>query len=511
MSEELSRREFGKRVGMLSVAAAASYSAEAWAKPKKDTLAVDPAPAFDLSPHLYMQFMEPLGATDGSVAFAWNDHKQEWKREVVELTQQLAPSMVRWGGCFSSIYRWKEAVGPRLERQPMVNMVWGGYESNQIGTVEFVDFCRQTSATPLMCVNFESDGRKGWMTDPYGRSRTAGPDEAAAWVSYCNDPDNALRIGHGVQSPCRIPVWQIGNETSYDPNGFDCDTAAKKTIEFARAMRKADSTIDLIGWGDSGWAPRMIEIAGEHLQYVAFHHMYNPGSSRKSVLRGTEYRVDPDQTWDELMNAWRPHAARISRMREDTDNLGIPLAMTECHFALDGPYRCQVLSSWAAGVAMARLLNLHTRNGDAIKIATAADFCGNVWQVNALMIPDRQRPYLMPVARVMQLYRAHVGQQAVTVSHTPDGLDVTASRTGDTVYLHVVNTNRTQSVPARFAIKDMKINGAAAFQIAADPEFEVWSEPRDVIAPRRVKMDSEKRHTFPPASVSAVELKVQQT
>ena len=91
-----------------------------------------------------------------------------------------------------------------------------------------------------------------------------------------------------------------------------------------------------------------------------------------------------------------------------------------------------------------------------------------------------------------------------------DDLDVTASRTGDTVYLHVVNTNRTQSVPAKFAIKDMKIDSAAVFQIAADPEFEVWSEPRDVIAPRRVKMDSEKRYTFPPASVSAVELKVQQ-
>ncbi len=275
-------------------------------------------------------------------------------------------------------------------------------------------------------------------------------------------------------------------------------------------MRQADSTIDLIGWGDSGWAPRMIEIAGEHLQYVAFHHMYNPGRFRNSVLKGTEYRKAPDQTWDELMNAWRPHAAKIRRMREDTDHLGIPLAMTECHFALNGPNRCHVLSSWAAGVAMARLLNLHTRNGDALKIATAADFCGNVWQVNALMIPDRQRAYLMPVARVMQLYRAHVGQQAVTVSHTPDALDVTASRTDDTVYLHVVNTRRTRSAPARFAIKNMKIEAAAVFQIAADPEFEVWSEPRDVIAPRRVEIDSPLHYTFPPASVSAVELKVQQ-
>ena len=41
----------------------------------RDALVVDPAPMFDLSPYLYMQFMEPLGATDGSVEASWN-HRQ---------------------------------------------------------------------------------------------------------------------------------------------------------------------------------------------------------------------------------------------------------------------------------------------------------------------------------------------------------------------------------------------------------------------------------------------------
>jgi len=37
---------------------------------------LDPRPLFDLSPYLYMQFMEPLGKTDGSVAAAWDDNVQ---------------------------------------------------------------------------------------------------------------------------------------------------------------------------------------------------------------------------------------------------------------------------------------------------------------------------------------------------------------------------------------------------------------------------------------------------
>ena len=510
MNTSISRRNMLKGVaaGVAGAMASGIGGKVSLAAEKPDLLAVDPEPDFELSPWLYMQFMEPLGTTDGSVAVAWDHLHHCWREDVLEISRELAPTMVRWGGCFSSYYRWKEAVGPRDKRVPMVNILWGGIESNQIGTVEFVDYCNQVGADPLMCVNFESDGRRRWMKTPDGSVRTADAAEAAAWVAYCNDPDNTLRMEHGHKEPCRIPVWQIGNETSYDRNGFDCETATRKTVEFAKAMRKADPTIALIGWGEGGWASRMIEDAGEHLQYLAFHHMYNPGSDRDSPLKGTLYRDDPERTWHALMEAWKPHDEKIRNMREQTDGKGIPLALTECHFALDGPERCHVLSSWAAGVAMARLLNLHTRNGDVLKIATAADYCGNRWQVNALMLPDRQRPYLMPVARVMQLYRAHVGNHAVNLDTIPDGLDVTASRTGKRVYLHVINTNRTRSVETTLAVKGLSIKRGKVFEIATDPEFEVWSETRDVIAPQAKTMPENGVWTFPAASVSAVELDV---
>ena len=89
--------------------------------------------------------------------------------------------------------------------------------------------------------------------------------------------------------------------------------------------------------------------------------------------------------------------------------------MTECHFAIPGRNRCDVLSTWAAGVSYGRILNNHQRHGDVLKIATAADFCGTRWQVNAVMIPvPHGNAYLMPVARVMKLYRHHIGKQAST-------------------------------------------------------------------------------------------------
>jgi alpha-L-arabinofuranosidase len=390
----------------------------------------------------------------------------------------------------------------------MINMCWGGIETNQVGTHEFMDFCRQVDAEPLMCVNFESDGRKHWMRSPKGDITTAGPEEAAEWVRYCNAPDSRLRREHGVQKPYGLRMWQLGNETSYARNAYNCETAAQRTIAFAKAMRKEDPGIELIGWGDSGWARQMLETAGEHLQYIAFHHMFNPDrGARDSPLQGTEYRKDPARTWDHLMNARKAHEAKIQGMREQVADYPIPMALTECHFALPGRNRCEVLSTWAAGVANARLLNVHERHGDKLKIATLADFCGTRWQVNAIMIPvPGGKSFMMPVALVMSLYRHHTGDKAVTVTRTPEGLDVTASQRGDRLYLHVVNINREQSVSTQIVIAGMQIESGRVFEMAGNPEYEViQTQPHEVTAKEKT-LPSDARWTFPAASVSAVEL-----
>lgn len=502
------RRDFMKAVGL---AATTLVAPSTYAKENASPLIVNPEPRFDLSPYLYMQFMEPLGTTDGSVAAAWDFTRDRWREDVVEVTRELSPSLIRWGGCFVSYYRWKEAVGPRDQRKPILNLCWGGVETNQVGTHEFVDFCRLTGAEPLICVNFESDGRKYWQRSPKGDIRSAGPEEAAEWVRYCNNPDSSERLKHSVEKPYNVRLWQIGNETSYDPNGFDCETAAKRTVAFAKAMRKEDPNIELVGWGDSGWAPRMLQIAGEHLQYIAFHHMFNPDRDLpNSPLRGIEYRKDPAWTWQRLMNACEVHEARIRWMHQRVADYSVALALTECHFALPGRNRCEVLSTWAAGVSNARLLNVHERHGDRLKIATLADFCGTRWQVNAIMIPvPGGKSYMMPVALVMSLYRHHTGSKAVEVSKAPEYLDVTASRSDNRIYLHAVNTRREQPVTAQLAVTGMNIMSGRVFELAADPEFEVMETQSNEIAPAERTLPNNACWTFPPASVSAVELDVQ--
>ena len=212
------------------------------------------------------------------------------------------------------------------------------------------------------------------------------------------------------------------------------------------------------------------------------------------------------------MNAAKVHEARIKHVREQVEGYPVPLAMTECHFALPGRNRCEVLSTWAAGVANARLLNVHERHGDKLKIATLADFCGTRWQVNAIMIPvPRGKAFMMPVALVMSLYRHHTGDKAVSIERAPGDLDVTAGRTADRIYLHVVNTRRDRSIKTQLAVKGMKIMSGRIFEMAGDPEYEVIQTQPDGVVPVEKSLPSNGRWTFPSASVSAVELDVQIT
>ena len=115
----------------------------------------------------------------------------------------------------------------------------------------------------------------------------------------------------------------------------------------------------------------------------------------------------------------------------------------------------------------------------------------------------------MPVARVMKLYRHHIGEQAVDVTNAPDGLDVVASRTGNKLFLHVVNTNRDRSVATRLDLPGANIAKATAFEIADDPMIEVSDlNSGEVMQIKERQLAADGAWEFPAASVTAVEVEL---
>ncbi len=468
---------------------------------------------YTISPYIYMQFMEPLGTTDSSVDAGWDFLHERWQPALMELVSALEPPMVRFGGCFASYYHWKEGVGPRASRVPMLNLCWDGEYSNQVGTAEIVDFCRQVKAEPLLVVNMESDGRERWAHPKEGMDRLGTAEEAAEWVAYCNDPDNALRKSHGAEEPYNVRWWQIGNETSYDREGFNVDQCAAVTKKFAKAMHAADPSVKLMAWCDDGWAKRIVEEAGDEIGYLAFHHHFKSGLP-DDPLTGTRYRDDPDETWRHMMHAYVSLENKIADMRAQALALGKRLAMTEGHFILPGRNRCEVLSSWAAGVAYARCLLVIERAADVLDVATMADFFGNRWQVNAILLstPVRSgKAHFQPVGEVMRLFRHHIGTNAVELTNVPAGVDAAGSVSADggTLYLHLANTDRTAAKRVPLEPDGAKIASATAYEIAADSTLEITPLTPNLFSPVRRRIEG-NTYWLPAAGVAAVEITLKQ-
>lgn len=481
------------------------------------SLVVDPRPRFDISPWLYMQFMEPLGVTDGSVEASWDYDRDDWRKDFVDTVKDLAPGSMRFGGLYSRYYKWREGVGPIVKRPSTRNYVWGGKETNRVGTHEFVDFCRRVGAEPFYCVNFLSDGEKRYLSTPEG-NRTGDAREAADWVSYANDPDNQERKRNGAGEPYNLKLWQLGNETSYGNRTFTEDQSIAATIDFARAMRQRDPSIKLIGWGDHGaggklWATELLKRAGEHIDMVALH-MGNSPKRKDTVLAGLRYEKDPARAWVELIEMTSHIEARLSEMEQaiaaQSSKAGI--AVTEGHLGLSPRNANPILYEWLSAVYHAKSLNIYQRHGARVKIATAADFNGNRWTNVAVMLQTpRGVSYLMPVASIARLFKKYNGKQGVDVKAAPSSLDVAASRTAEKVYLHVANLEYKQSVEASFAVAGMNISGGRVHEIAPeDMRQYVNQDQPDVFKPREIALPPgpAPKWRFPAGSVSAVELDV---
>jgi len=482
----------GRREFLAAATAAGLHAADA------NAIVVDPTPLFEISPLLYMQFMEPLGATDSAVEASWDYDTDDWRKDFVDVTRELAPGAMRFGGLFSRYYRWREGVGPAARRPAMRNYVWGGIETNRVGTHEFVDFCRRVGAEPFYCVNFLSDGEKR-----YG-ARTAGAREAADWVSYANDPDHRERRANGAAAPLNLKLWQIGNETSYGTTTFTKDEAIAHTVEFARAMKQRDSSIRLIGWGDRGrdgrlWAPDLHQQAGEYLDYTAIHMMGQSPKRPDTVLNGLRYEREPERAWEELIELSDAAEKRVVEIEQAATGA---IAITEGHLSLSPHNTNPILFEWLSAVYHARSMNIYQRHGARVKIATAADFNGVRWTNTAVMLPvPRGRSYLMPAGSIAALFKRHNGTHGVAVKSAPAGLDIAASRAGDKLFLHVANLNYGRAVQASFPA----FRSGRVVEIAPeDMRTYVNQDQPDVFRPREKALVSTWR--FPAGSVSAVEI-----
>jgi len=210
----------------------------------------------------------------------------------------------------------------------------------------------------------------------------------------------------------------------------------------------------------------------------------------------------------ELSNNVERRVTDLEAAMGQKGNIGI--AITEGHLSLSPHNANPILFEWLSAAYHARSLNIYQRHGARVKIATAADFQGNRWTNNAVMLATPgAKSYLMPVGSIARLFKRYNGKQGVSVKSAPSGLDIAASRNGNKVYLHVANLQYRGSIEASFAIDGMTANGGKIYAIAPDDlRSYVNQDQPDVFKPVESTLPAGPglRWRFPAGSVTAVEL-----
>lgn len=93
--------------------------------------------------------------------------------------------------------------------------------------------------------------------------------------------------------------------------------------------------------------------------------------------------------------------------------------------------------------------------------------------------------FMMPVAKIMHLYRHPTGKSFIITKGMPDELDVTASSTDNKIFLHVVNTNRIKAINSFFKIDNIAFSSGKAFELSTDPSFEIMSASNESLQPKK--------------------------
>lgn len=403
---------------------------------------------------IYGQFIEHLGTCiNGGVYDPQSRFADEngVRTDVLELAKRLAPPVLRFpGGTVMCLYHWEDAVGPQEKRIRRKNLIWGGELDPSFGTAEFVRYCREIGAEPMICVNIASGT----------------PEEAGNWVEYCNGTGNsyyaALRREHGYAEPFRVKYWCIGNECYAEPDigvQNDVQVYIRDAREFIKFMKLTDKSIEtvLVGSGDPDWNKAVLDALHPMADYLSLHHysaengkgVYGPFEGEKQLISMLEAASAllaqyPEEVTD--FNPWYRFPPRKSAVRLAVDEWNIWNADNSEMYGLNARYNWRD-AVWTAGALNILLSNPH------IGMANMAQMVNMI----APIVAEKDGSWLQTTAYPFLLYRENMTGERVLASYEPvpldggaagqlDALSVCALRGSDGV-LRIAAVNRDFCAP----------------------------------------------------------------
>lgn len=178
----------------------------------------------------------------GAVSLMPADNLEGFRADLVSILKDIGSPIYRWpGGNFLSGYEWRDGIGDPDQRPPRYDYAWNTVESNDMGTDEYLTWCRLLGSEPYLVVN-----------TGFGDAYSAGQ-----WVEYVNGdvetPMGTWRAKNGHPAPYGVIYWGVGNEGygEWQLGHMSPEHYVLKHNYFGEEMLKKDPTIKLIASGAS--------------------------------------------------------------------------------------------------------------------------------------------------------------------------------------------------------------------------------------------------------------------
>jgi alpha-N-arabinofuranosidase len=426
-------------------------------------------------------------------------NEQGLRNDVLKALKEMNLSVIRYpGGNFVSNYHWRDGIGPKEARPRKREFAWQSTETNQFGTNEFIDFCRELKTEPMLAVNL-------------GTGTLA---EAADYVEYCNAPAGTqladLRKSHGYENPHNVKLWCLGNEMDgpWQIGHMDAVDYAKKARETAKIMRLVDPSIQTIIAGSSGpfmktfpdWDRTALEYCWEHADFLAIHNY------------ATNWENDTT-SFLAYANEFEKHIDTLATiLRETKQKLGakndIYLSQDEWNVwykdrKFDGNWRiapplCEETYNLEDALVVAQWMNVFLRKCDVVKMTCLAQIVNVIAPLktrgDSLLKESIFWPFVWYANHATgKSVRAKVTAQSIATKRfgeTP-ALDAafTIDASAKSAALFLVHRNQIQTLTATitFAGPDAPTHSTGGQQIwGLDPKSANTFDRPDVITPRTI-------------------------
>ena len=336
-----------------------------------------------------------------------------FRPDILQAVKDLHPTCLRWpGGGYAAQYDWRWGIGPQEARRRWDHWMWMDYDQNCFGTDEFIRFCREVDAEPVMVVSVGFERPESEYQQIM--------ENAVNWLRYCNEPATgewgAVRAANGHPEPYNVKYWEIDNEMWE----MGIDRYERCVRDYSVELRKVDPSVKVIACGGFQEDEAFLQRSGRYFDYLSLHHYEQRDG----------YAAGPGR----LAQLYRRYAGYIGQC----PNPNIKLFISEWNLNS---------TDWRTGLFAGGFLNV-CENLDVVAMGAAALFIRRTdapdWN-NAFINFDHKELFVAPNYLVTELWYDYYSPYRLAFEGDCKELSVAASlaENGGAVIVKVVNPTET--------------------------------------------------------------------